>query len=1071
VTAAACRDVALGHPKGTGIGAPRPPFNATLALHVGDISYSGPNSGGNTTLVRFHPFGWPFADLLLCSLDKILGLRQGAMLWDVFLAEQECLSSAMPYMVAAGNHDVCPAGIDIDGYTSWCGGDSGWECGSEYLARYKMPGANYTAPADGYNSTRDCLATYHSTAAKYWHSYTYGPIRFIVVSTEHDFSPGSPQLLWLANELAAIDRQATPWVIVYGHRPTYCSGIYLNQCGEEGASHYMAATLRRRMEPLFVKAKVDLVLWGHEHAYERIHPAINGTVVGRTTDNPAAPINLVLGMGGAGNSYMSGWREPPPEWVAHREMSFGHGRITLLSASELHFEYVAVDGVVHDEFFLTKGGRRRPKTDEHFAAGIERAALPVRGWRSWHWVAWDINQEIGEAPAAAMAVPPPWAKKSLLDLGYNKIGLDDCWQSCTGPKKSFHDPEANGAPIVNKTKFPDLASMAAKAKALGLSPGFYGDNCRCHAGEKQAGVTHYVQDVALTLASGFEGTKIDSCGNQRDMSQWAAQFALRNQSMLVESCGNGPAGSNPKEDLPPLPSYLEMLATTCPWSFYRVSVDLAPQFLSCVYNLNRALPFLDTEAPLSRPGCWAYPDMRPSSPPVAAHLHLCFKLYPSSHSRSVFAVMVGVDVPRPSGQPHYDNTTMSWVEWRSHFAMWAITSSPLILGFDLTNRSKLEEVWPIIANEEILAISQSWHGHPGRLVGNSSEYRVMRTAHGSPDTRGSTERFPSWQAWAKQVSNDAVALLVVRVWVGAANATLNFNLQDLQAYSGYKGDVCVRDVLAHTDNGTVAGRGVVTVALAELPEHGAAMLVLSPTGENDDCPRTKTPAKSDDSALPTRKLLGGGEIPMLIMGGSNFSAWWELAGKPAAIQTFLGYGNGPKIAPQLAAVGRENVFVSTGIYCGGIDNPNPPMNTSAAMALVEKELAELETPYADLLLMHHRCQTEADTTQVWAAFEQAKAAGKARHLGVSNFNAHDLAALNAVATSPVEANEARFGVGAMDYETLAYMNAHGIVPISYSSLAEGSDHPTVTKVAAAHSVTVEQVRERCISGSTGLLQV
>jgi hypothetical protein len=114
VTAAACRDVALGRPKGTGIGAPRPPFNATLALHVGDISYSGrsrdhcwhlgcilprvpamivrtgPNSDGNTTL--------------------------GAMLWDVFLAEQECLSSAMPYMVAVGNHDVCPVGIDIDGH-------------------------------------------------------------------------------------------------------------------------------------------------------------------------------------------------------------------------------------------------------------------------------------------------------------------------------------------------------------------------------------------------------------------------------------------------------------------------------------------------------------------------------------------------------------------------------------------------------------------------------------------------------------------------------------------------------------------------------------------------------------------------------------------------------------------------------------------------------------------------------------------------------------------------------------------------------------------------------------------
>ena len=105
----------------------------------------------------------------------------------------------MPYMVAAGNHDVCPASVSIDGYQSWCNGDGGWECGSEYLSRYRMPGANWTVPSNGsgqssYDITRDCLPTYHSPAARYWHSYVYGPIRFVVVSTEHDFSPGSPQV-------------------------------------------------------------------------------------------------------------------------------------------------------------------------------------------------------------------------------------------------------------------------------------------------------------------------------------------------------------------------------------------------------------------------------------------------------------------------------------------------------------------------------------------------------------------------------------------------------------------------------------------------------------------------------------------------------------------------------------------------------------------------------------------------------------------------------------------------------------------------------------------------------------
>ena len=116
----------------------------------------------------------------------------------------------------------------------------------------------------------------------------------------------------------------------------------------------MATTLRAHLEPLFVKAKVDVVLWGHEHAYERMFPVVNGTVVGWTENKPAAPINLVLGMGGADNSYMAGWLEPVPDWIAHREMTFGHGRITVNSPTDLHFEYVATDGAVHDEFYLTR---------------------------------------------------------------------------------------------------------------------------------------------------------------------------------------------------------------------------------------------------------------------------------------------------------------------------------------------------------------------------------------------------------------------------------------------------------------------------------------------------------------------------------------------------------------------------------------------------------------------------------------------------------------------------------------------------------------------------------------------
>ena len=212
--------------------------------------------------------------------------------------------------------------------------------------------------------------------------------------------------------------------------------------------------------------------------------------------------------------------------------------------------------------------------------------------------------------------------------------------------------------------------------------------------------------------------------------------------------------------------------------------------------------------------------------------------------------------------------------------------------------------------------------------------------------------------------------------------------------------------------------------------------------------------------IPSYPLSGGGTIPALAMGGFDFGGWFSAAGAGAMIQTFHGYGNGAHLAPQIAAQGRENVFVSTGIPCGccGSDAPSiQPMTAALAMGYIEDELAQLNTSYADLLLFHHRCRTPQETAAVWTAFEAAKQAGMARHIGVSNFNAHDLAALAAApsTTLPIEVLEAHFGVGLMDFEALAFARAHGIHPVAFSSLSEAStDLPglaaAVAAVAAAH---------------------
>ena len=60
-------------------------------------------------------------------------------------------------------------------------------------------------------------------------------------------------------------------------------------------------------------------------------------------------------------------------------------------------------------------------------------------------------------------------------------------------------------------------------------------------------------------------------------------------------------------------------------------------------------------------------------------------------------------------------------ENRAHFGAWAITSAPLVLGLDLTNKSAVDAVWPIIANPEALAVNTDWAGESGTRFFASSD--------------------------------------------------------------------------------------------------------------------------------------------------------------------------------------------------------------------------------------------------------------------------------------------------------------------------------------------------------------
>src|SRR5580704_10025618 len=91
---------------------------------------------------------------------------------------------------------------------------------------------------------------------KRYYSFKRGNAEFFVLDSNY-MDP--QQLDWLSNALR--DSNAA-WKICFFHHPLYSDGKF----------HGPDTDLRARIEPLFEKYGVNVVLSGHEHVYERIKP-------------------------------------------------------------------------------------------------------------------------------------------------------------------------------------------------------------------------------------------------------------------------------------------------------------------------------------------------------------------------------------------------------------------------------------------------------------------------------------------------------------------------------------------------------------------------------------------------------------------------------------------------------------------------------------------------------------------------------------------------------------------------------------------------------------------------------
>jgi len=155
-------------------------------------------------------------------------------------------------------------------------------------------------------------------------AFDAGQARIILLNTEDSVSSNA---MFLENELKASKQ---PWKIVAMHKPLYTSP----------SVHPEEKSLASKLQPLFDKYAVDLVIYGHNHNYERI----------KFPDKPT--VFIQAGTGGESHYDIKGDRSGGGV-LYQNDNDFGIAKLTI-NTNTLSGQFISHSGKILDNFSITK---------------------------------------------------------------------------------------------------------------------------------------------------------------------------------------------------------------------------------------------------------------------------------------------------------------------------------------------------------------------------------------------------------------------------------------------------------------------------------------------------------------------------------------------------------------------------------------------------------------------------------------------------------------------------------------------------------------------------------------------
>lgn len=203
----------------------------------------------------------------------------------------------------------------------------------------------------------------------------------------------------------------------------------------------------------------------------------------------------------------------------------------------------------------------------------------------------------------------------------------------------------------------------------------------------------------------------------------------------------------------------------------------------------------------------------------------------------------------------------------------------------------------------------------------------------------------------------------------------------------------------------------------------------------------------------------GMQMPVIGFGTSQLGDCGEIVAQALKlgyrhVDTAWKYGTEPGVGEGMVASGvpRKDIFLVTKVS-------HEYLKADTFAKSVDESLARLRTDYVDLLLVHWPAIDGTPLAETMGALARAKREGKARHIGVANFNIAMVEDAMRLCPEPLAALQVEYHPHLDQSKVMAFCRKAGLAVMAYCPLGRGRvfKDPALADIARARGKSVAQV--------------